>query len=659
MLPSRVLYHGKDEDLPPQVDLRAGPFTLVYEQGDLRYICLGSTEVIRRIYVAVRDRNWGTIAPVLSNVCMQLEPDSFQITYQVENRRNEIDFAWKGSITGTAEGTITFSMDGAARSTFWRNRIGFCVLHPANLAGHSARVVHVNGEAEPASFPVDFVSDQPVMPFAEMASIMHAVLPGIQAEVVFSGDVFEMEDQRNWTDASYKTFCTPLRLPYPVEIQAGTRVAQKVTLRLRAESNGVVESDWVKRSAGPAPTVLTIDSHSEPIPLPKIGLGAASHGHALSEPALSRLRAMNLHHLRVDLLLRDSSYQEKLRQAAGEAHTLGIKLAVAVLVSENAAVELEGFRREIEELRPPVCAWLCYPERELFGGGSPTASVLSAVRKALQGFDPTIPICAGTNTDFIFLKRSVPPADLIQQVTFAICPQVHAFDNASLVETLEVQGDAVRSARRLCPGVPVVVSPVTLKMRHNPYATGTISPVLPDELPPQVDVRQMSLFGAAWTLGSIKYLAEAGAEMVTYYETTGWRGVMETESGSTLPDVFRSLPGSVFPLYHVFANITGEFADGSITRVASSASLKVIGMLLHKDNRERLLLANLTATPQSVRIDNLTGTFSLHCLDEDSAVRAMQSPEEFCAEAGETITPGSNSLSIVLRPYALARIDKI
>ena len=50
-------------------------------------------------------------------------------------------------------------------------------------------------------------------------------------ELRFGGELFEMEDQRNWTDASYKTYCTPLHLPYPVELAAGERVIQSVTLR--------------------------------------------------------------------------------------------------------------------------------------------------------------------------------------------------------------------------------------------------------------------------------------------------------------------------------------------------------------------------------------------------------------------------------------------
>ena len=48
----------------------------------------------------------------------------------------------------------------------------------------------------------------------------------------------------------------------------------------------------------------------------------------------------------------------------------------------------------------------------------------------------------------------------------------------------------------------------------------------------------MSLFGAAWTLGSLKYLCESETHSLTYYETTGWRGVMEIEFGSNVPEKF-------------------------------------------------------------------------------------------------------------------------
>ena len=154
MLTRPVLYYGHEQALPEQIELRAGPLTLTYEQGDLRYIRLGDDEILRRIYVAVRDRSWGTVPPVISDIQMNIGTDSFLIRYHVDHRQNEIDFGWEGELRGYPDGKITFTMQGIARSNFWRNRIGFCVLHPANLAGCSAEVQHIDGTVEGTVFPL-------------------------------------------------------------------------------------------------------------------------------------------------------------------------------------------------------------------------------------------------------------------------------------------------------------------------------------------------------------------------------------------------------------------------------------------------------------------------------------------------------------------------
>ena len=49
MMTSNRLLYGSDEPLPSQVPLRAGPLTMLFEAGDLRYISLGSRELVRRI----------------------------------------------------------------------------------------------------------------------------------------------------------------------------------------------------------------------------------------------------------------------------------------------------------------------------------------------------------------------------------------------------------------------------------------------------------------------------------------------------------------------------------------------------------------------------------------------------------------------------------
>ena len=53
----------------------------------------------------------------------------------------------------------------------------------------------------------------------------NAKAAGVADKVKFmQGDIFEMEDQRNWTDASYKTYVRPLALPWPYTLPAGTEL---------------------------------------------------------------------------------------------------------------------------------------------------------------------------------------------------------------------------------------------------------------------------------------------------------------------------------------------------------------------------------------------------------------------------------------------------
>ena len=238
----QILYYGCNSAPPDTISLCAGPLTMQYEDGDLRYIKVGPHEILRRIYVAVRDRNWGTIPAQISITHKIIQPDSFLIQYRALHQQNEIEFAWDGTISGSANGVIRFSMDGTALSTFWRNRIGFCVLHPISCAGAKCVVEYFDGTVIQDIFPVEI---SPHQPFQNVQAITHVVQPGLQAEVRFRGDTFEMEDQRNWTDASYKTYCTPLSLPFPVEIAVGTQIQQSVELRLIGKANlsSITQSD--------------------------------------------------------------------------------------------------------------------------------------------------------------------------------------------------------------------------------------------------------------------------------------------------------------------------------------------------------------------------------------------------------------------------------
>ncbi len=160
-----LLYYGSDDPRLDRVSLRAGPLVMTYEQGDLRSIRLGEHEVLRRVYVAVRDRDWGTVPAVLSNVEVAAGDASFRVAYEARHRASDVDFAWRAAIEGDASGALRFRMDGEARATFLRNRIGFCVLHPAACAGAPCLVEHADGTTARARLPEWISPDQPVAPF--------------------------------------------------------------------------------------------------------------------------------------------------------------------------------------------------------------------------------------------------------------------------------------------------------------------------------------------------------------------------------------------------------------------------------------------------------------------------------------------------------------
>ncbi len=636
-----TLYYG--QDIPPSetISLRAGPLSLVYEQGDLRYIRWGDHEILRRIYSAVRDHNWGTIPATITTKVMEIGADSFHIIYEAEHQQSDIHFVWTGTIVGTSNGKIHFEMDGEALSAFKRNRIGFCILHPADCAGKPCHVEHIDGAVTERIFP-EFID--PVQPFINMRSIAHEVTQGVWASTRFEGDTFEMEDQRNWTDASYKTYCTPLILPFPATIEKGTRVKQSVRLELKNN----FANQPVEISTSRSPDIVKFTIVDQVIAqLPRIGLCVAGHGEALTSIEIQRLQTLNLTHLRVDITPSEADMLKKLEQAKQEALALGTQLEIALHLGTDAEKDLSALEPILSTVRSPVYVWLIFQH----GTFVVSAEVMALAKTYLTKFDRTAQFANGTDAWFAQLNRDRPKPSSFDLLTYTINPQVHAFDNASLVESLSGQAATLMTAKSFSGGKPIMVSPVTFKMRSNPAATSQSPSLSDDQLPPQVDPRQMSLFGAGWTLGSIKYLAEAGVHSITLYETSGWLGVMERQSGSPLPQFFPSVPGAVFPLFHVLADV-GEFNGGEVLSGISTNPLLVDGLVLRKNQNLEVLLTNFSSQSQQIRVFGLPSQITCRHLNEINALQAMQNPKQYRANQLNAEYVPATGLELKLMPFA-------
>jgi hypothetical protein len=376
----------------------------------------------------------------------------------------------------------------------------------------------------------------------------------------------------------------------------------------------------------------------------------ASHGRDLSARELALLRPLRLGHLRADLHLGEPAYVEELERAVRACAALGCGLELALFVTGAAERELAELVGRLQG-DVPIARFLVLHEQEETTAGR----WVRLARQRLGPIAPTVPFAGGTNVYFADLNRHRPRIEDMDAVCYAITPQVHAFDEASLMEAVEAQADTVRTAQSFCAGRAIVVGPITLKPRFNPDATGPEPAPVPGELPAQVDPRQMSLFAAAWTLGSVKYLAESGAASLTYYETTGWRGVMETEEGAPLPERFPSGPGMTYPLYHVLRDLA-ECRHGTLLECRSSDTLAVEALAVRGEDGIHVLLANMTPREQRVVVGPLpAGAAAMRLLDEDSAAAALFEPERFRATM-KPVSMDGDHLRLHLRPYAVTHI---
>ena len=471
MINAATLYYGRKEVLPRPVLLRAGPLSLSFDpaNGFIRHVRLGDHELVRAVYGAIRDQHWATIPPQVMNIASEILKDSFRISFDVVCRERDVDYFWRGSIAGESSGKVVYTFTGEAKSQFLRNRIGLCILHPiAECGGKACAIEHVDGSREDGTFPHTI---SPVQPFFDIRAVSYPVATtGAKVEIRCEGETFEMEDQRNWGDASFKTYSTPQRLPKPAAVKPGDKVQHTVTIQIAGLSRPILP---VLQGRPPQFSIATTDA----IALPPLGLCTPVSG-------------LRLNHVRVDLDL-----AHDVAPALEHAASSGAGLHVALTLSATPAEELRRLQVALSKVKPNVLLWLVYGRDE----ATPSEELLRAAQPVLQAYAPSALVAAGTREWFVDWNTRRPAKDFPALIAFAAQPQIHQRDNLTMVENLMGMGYAAESAREFSTK-PVVYSPISLGLPGDP--------------------REASLFGAGWLLGSIARLAYTGnVHSLTY----SWR----------------------------------------------------------------------------------------------------------------------------------------
>jgi hypothetical protein len=596
-----TLWHGNHSENDNRIELKAGSLSMIYENGNLRTISDGRNELIRMIYSAVRDKDWLTIVPVISDEILEIKNDSFRIRYHCQYNSGDINFSAWYTIDGRSDSSFVFSFEGEAFETFEKSRIGFCVLHPVeNCMGKPCIISHSEGNSEIQTFPVYISPDQP---FTDIKAMKWNAGES-ECSLIFSGDIFETEDQRNWTDASYKTYCTPQNLPCPATMRKGDTAGQRIEFKVITVNN--------TEKADSATTGISLNPLSS-YPLPTVGIGRSTRPAPLTQNEIMILSELRFDHYRADLYLFSSTWKEAADLASNESDGLKYSLELVLFCGENYQREIEDFNEWLILRKPRISVITLFHKSEAVTTGLLLDTLAPQLKKVL----PDVMIACGTNANFAQINRLAPDSPNTDCLTYSIHPQEHASDNFTLIENLQAQSDTVESAMQFSHGKGIWISPVNIQRRFNANIENFETPVPGNNFPSQADSRIMSLFGACWTAGSVKYLCEAGVKGVTYLETAGERGIMQGDFDSRWPLQFNTLKGMIFPVFHMFRWLLKDKSFRLIQAISSHSAL--VDCLALSNGREiKLAIINFTSEDQNVLIHGISGEIRTKILNSES-----------------------------------------
>ena len=605
------------------IDLKAGPVSLLFEGGALRNLMICDVEFLRSVYITLRDAHGNPVPFDMSDFSIDRGEERFSISFAARQTTPEIDFLWRVAMRGDEDGTIGVEINGKAMRSFQYRRAGLCVLHPLSLCrGALCTIEKTGGSTERKRFPDETIAPWPL--FTNIVSMKNFVSDNVDCTVRLSGGVFETEDQRNWTDASFKTYTPPIARQQVMEFATGETVEQGVTVS--------VSVPCIKKRKTEKP--LTVDcaalfAHAGP----PVRIGASYSPEMRTQGSvMEKISELGLSHLRFDVDPARGNVDSDLSRVSRVCEKMGCHSEIALHITDE-------FEDELSDIAPLFRACEVPPGRVLLvhdkRGATPSEAVDAALR-SLDGLVDADGVSTGTGRHFADLNRASPLEGRFHAVFFGATPQVHASDCRTVMQNLDGLRQCILNARTIANGKPVALSPLTLRLRKDP---------LRPRREGGDDPRQRGLFGAAWLAGSIAACIRARLETLTLFTAITGNGGVMSEKGEEL-----------FALYHVLSS--GILHAESAASTIISADEPTIAATAFSTSWERvLLLANLTAQTRTISLAAEDGVAVIAFLDEDTLPFAASNTRFWPRMSSpwvRDLRAGADSLS--LKPYAVARI---
>jgi len=585
---------------PDATQVTHGGFTLDLAHAAIRNVTYEGTQLIDLLYTSIRPSDWSTLGSDERTEEMQVIGGECIITI-TESLAGAMLATTKVILTSGNTFSVDYQLQGL--SEYLINRWGICFcLNTADWMGSTVAASGNSYSLLQNISPQRVINGvtQGLFPASEELHIVALDQRFIKA--VSTGRVLEAEDQRNWTDNTYKIYSGSLSEPRPFITSAGSIWQQSIKFEVGVPNSK--ESDLAKIM------VQEIEA------LPSIGMQFNTDSFLSTDDLEKAFVLLDIDHLRINA---ESLTAQKIATTAAS----GLILEAALLSSNTGA----ALQSEVENLsqRVPAGSRLLI-QRD---GREIVEAADLPKNNSLNSYIP------GTDAYLVDLHRE--KFNFGNSVSYSMAPTVHSFDTESIFKTLPTQRESIEFAQKnFAP--QVFISPITFSTRGNPETGHSINERI-DFASPEMALHVQSIEGAAWTLGSIFSLASAGAFSGSWHELFGEFGVIYSEAGAI----------KFSPTFHAISAL-GAHHSHEIT-IATNLDNSWVAF----ENREMktILIASLRPWVLEITEKVLAGYKSIQSLRGDDCERSSQIMDWWSYV--ET-TPISAEFPLTLTPFEITLI---
>ena len=585
---------------PDTTRVEHGDFTFDLARAAVRNVRYKNVQIIDLLYTAIRPWDWSTLDPDQHSEDVKVDGDICTITIK-DLFAGALDARTEITITKDNKFTISYELRGLAEYSVNRWGVCFC-LNTADWMGSTVKS-QSNQYQLPAAISPQRVVDGVTQGLFPAANQMLIAAPDNRSiKVTSTGKVLEVEDQRNWTDNTYKIYSGSLSEPRPFVTSAGSLWQQSVTFEISPPSKQVPDGSKI--------VVKEIDS------LPSIGLQFNTDPLLPLDALNTALFLLDIDHMRIN---EESLTAQKIISAS----TNGLIVEAALLSSHSG----DKLHREVEHLNKQIPAGsrvLIHRE----GRGIIEVSDLPK-NKSLSSFIP------GTDAYLVDLHRN--KYNFGESISYSMVPTLHSSDTETIFKTLYTQRESIQFVQEfLAP--QVLISPITFSTRGNPE-TGHSRDQRINFANPEMALRIRTIEGAAWTLGSIFALASAGAYSGTWHELFGEFGIIYPDGDAI----------KFTPTFHALSALGAHHSD----EITIATSLDNSWVAFENREAKKIVVASLRPWAIEITANVLAGYKTIQSLHASECEKASQIMDWW--SYAET-TPISGGSPLTLTPFEIAII---